>query len=236
MKILSFSFAIVSCLSLGGCLSSKKSGVDDLENGKYKNISRKNEPVWVSFEDTVLKIFAIQERKDGDVVDKQTETIFLFPLTNSSPGSGLKLLHSSFDLDIITIPFKFRFATAGFPAQLNTNFSGALYAGFRNDVYALGYKKNLFGEYQRRISHHGYGGGIFCGIGSTPMNPWVTLNATNIEYDGFVVITGIAAIAAINRFTFGIGGGIDHLMDKNRKLWIYTNKPWLGLTIGLNLN
>lgn len=151
------------------------------------------------------------------------------------PGA-LKLSTSSFDIDIITIPFKYRFPTQGFPAQLNTNFAGAFYGGSRKDIYSFGYKQNPFGDYRRMISHFGYGAGLFAGVGSTAMNPWVTLNRIDIEYDGFVLIAGAEGVIALNRFTFGIGLGADHLIDKNKKRWIYQNKPCLGLTIGLNLN
>jgi len=56
------------------------------------------------------------------------------------------------------------------------------------------------------------------------------------EYDGFLLMNGVAGLVAVNKLTFGLGLGIDHLLDKNKKYWIYNHKPWLGLTVGLNLN
>lgn len=229
MKLSLFTLSSLLLVFISGCYTPKETGSFTLESGRYKNIAESRTPVFVKFEDSLIRMFALSE--------KQNETIFLFPeIQSPSPTSPLKLLKPSFDLDIITIPFKYRFPTQAFPDQFNTNFSGAFYAGFRNDVYSFKYKENPLGEHHRMIAHYGYGAGVFTGLGSTAMNPWVTLGRINIEYDGFVIITGAESVIAVNNFTFGIGVGIDHLMDKNRKLWIYRGKPWIGLTIGLNLN
>ncbi len=57
-----------------------------------------------------------------------------------------------------------------------------------------------------------------------------------LEYDGFIFMNGVAGIVAVNRLTFGLGIGLDILLDKNKSYWIYQHKPWIGLTVGLNLN
>ena len=74
------------------------------------------------------------------------------------------------------------------------------------------------------------------GIGSTAMNPWVTLDRIPIEYEGVTWAKGLAAIAGLNNFTAGLALGWDHLLDKNNRLWIYQGKPWVGFVFGLNLN
>ncbi|MEJ7740732.1 MAG: hypothetical protein WKF97_25220 [Chitinophagaceae bacterium] len=68
------------------------------------------------------------------------------------------------------------------------------------------------------------------------MNPWVTNNQLTSEYDGAVVPYGVTALFAFNSFTSGVAIGIDHLLDRNRKFWIYRGRPWVGVTLGLNLN
>jgi hypothetical protein len=47
---------------------------------------------------------------------------------------------------------------------------------------------------------------------------------------------GIAGIIGINNFTLGLAVGFDNLLDKNKKVWVYQGKPWLGLAFGLNSN
>ena len=236
MKSSLICFLFIILASITGCNTLKKSISYPLENGRYKNISNDKSQVFVIFEDSLIKLFSLSKKKNSFFADKKSETTFLFSETQSHSPNALKLSIPSFDIDIITIPFKYRFPTKAFPEQLNTNFSGAFYSGARNDIYTFKYKQNPLGDHRRMISHFGYGAGLFAGVGSTAMNPWVTLNRIDIEYDGFVLIGGAEGVIALNRFTFGIGLGIDHLIDKNKKLWIYQGKPWLGLTIGLNLN
>jgi hypothetical protein len=86
------------------------------------------------------------------------------------------------------------------------------------------------------MNHFGYSIGFFGGLGATSMNPSVTNNLVTIEYDGVVITKGIAGLIGIGNLTFGAAVGLDHLMDKNRKAWIYQRKPWVGFTLGLNLN
>ncbi len=68
------------------------------------------------------------------------------------------------------------------------------------------------------------------------MNPFVTNNNVQYEYDGVVLTKGIAGMIGIGNLTFGAAIGLDHLMDKNHKVWTYQAKTWTGFTVGLNLN
>ncbi|MEJ7681528.1 MAG: hypothetical protein WKG06_27495 [Segetibacter sp.] len=47
---------------------------------------------------------------------------------------------------------------------------------------------------------------------------------------------GLAAIVGINNLSVGFLLGTDYLLDKNKRFWIYQGKPWLGLSVGLNIN
>ena len=40
---------------------------------------------------------------------------------------------ASFDVDFLTIPFKYRPRQNEFPRQFNTDLNGAIYAGYRNE-------------------------------------------------------------------------------------------------------
>jgi hypothetical protein len=143
---------------------------------------------------------------------------------------------TSFDIDFLTIPFKYRPVSNSLPAQFNTNLNGAVYIGFRNDIYRLWYKKTPLNNYIRQTTHYGFSVGLFSGFGGTAMNPWVTDDQISSEYDGLVWLKGIAGILGVNNFTIGLALGWDNLLDKNNKVWIYQSKPWLGLAFGLNLN
>jgi hypothetical protein len=89
---------------------------------------------------------------------------------------------------------------------------------------------------KRSITHIGYSVGFFSGFGTARIDEYDTEGALSYEYDGLVNLTGIAVIAAIDKLTAGLTIGVDHLLDKNSGLWINNAKPWIGLSLGLNLN
>lgn len=142
----------------------------------------------------------------------------------------------SFDLDFLTIPFKYRPPQADVPRQFNTHLNGAVYLGYRTDIYGLDNRRDPLGRYKQRLNHFGFSGGVFTGLGGTAMNPSVTSPAIDKEYDGFIWSKGIAGIIGFNNITAGLTLGWDHLLDPNRKAWINQGKLWLGLAFGLNLN
>jgi hypothetical protein len=228
-----FFYMYLFCI-LAGCGLLKENGTYELDNGRYKqSAAGKTQKVWVSFEDSVVRLYPLNNNNE---VKKSRPQTFSFNEVSEPGFTSLKLQKSSFDIDVITIPFKYRPSVKGFPNQLNTNFSGAVYAGLRNDFYHFNYRTNAIGENRRRINHFGISFGVFSGIGSSAINPWVTQRQVTSEYDGFLLMNGLAGLVAVNKLTFGLGLGIDHLLDKNKKYWIYRQKPWLGLTVGLNLN
>ncbi len=108
--------------------------------------------------------------------------------------------------------------------------------GYRTDTYVLHYKDSPLGISKRNITHFGFSFGGYMGMGGTAMNPWVTNDQIALEYDGVVWTKGLAGIIALNNFTTGLALGWDHLLDKNKKYWIYQGKPWIGFVFGLNLN
>lgn len=216
------------------CSVFKKNAGEELHNGVYDVMhpGGKNKRVYAEVRDNDFKIYPLSKNGLAD-----TTNILVWGrdefLQTKEP---LRLSKASFDVDVLTIPFKYRPSVMHFPPQLNTNFSGALYSGYRTDRYVVRYKKDPRNNYNRSENHFGYSVGAFSGFGSTAINPWVTENMVSSEYDGLVWMNGVAGIIAVNNFSFGFGLGIDNLLDKNRNLWIYKNKPWVGLTVGLNLN
>lgn len=68
------------------------------------------------------------------------------------------------------------------------------------------------------------------------MNPFVTQNQINYEYEGFALTSGVVGIYDAKKFNIGLAIGANLLLDENRKHWLYQHKPWLGLLFGFNLN
>ena len=231
--------SFICLLLVTSCKSFSESAKFELNNGYYKAREEggADRRVYVYTTEDTLVAFPIVRQNNIAVLDTSGRSALLFPRSIQGAARNSQTFHKySFDLDVLAIPFKYRFETAGEPRRLNTQFNGAVYAGFRTDRYKVDYEPTPLGIANRSIVHYGYSIGLFSGIGVEPINPWVTKDRYPGEYDGIVWLNGVAAIVGVNNFTFGLGVGVDHLLDRNREIWIYQGKPWLGLTLGLNLN
>ncbi|RRB06283.1 hypothetical protein [Larkinella rosea] len=142
---------------------------------------------------------------------------------------------TSFDTDLITIPFKYRIGQQRQPAELITSANAAVYMGLR---YDQGFQRNVFYHHQQRseIRSYSIGAGGLVGISATTIRPFSTANLVQDEYEGACLSYGLAAIFGYRTVSLGLALGYDYLLDKNRTIWMYQNKPWLGVTVGLNLN
>lgn len=215
-------------LILSGCATLKNNALHDLKDGMYQvRIENKNHDVYLDSEGDSIRI--------NDISSKISS---IFPLkTEAYLTLNQKLIKSSLDLDILTALFKIRTEVKNkIYTQLNANFNGNIYLGYRTDIYHIEYLKNPIGKFHRHINHFGFSGGFFLGLGNTAMTPTTTNNLITQEYDGILLQKGVAGIVAINNLTIGLSVGIDTLLDENKNVWLYQNKPWYGLMLGLNLN
>ena len=240
MGHLKFYFLLTAAtLLFSACQSLKQSSKYGFNEGFYKSrlFHKKIKSVYVLPGEDSIKVYSAKRLLNA-TADTNVSVKIAFP-ANEKPERFENYLfkQTSFDLDILSILLKYRPQVKGFPNQLNTSIlNGVLYLGYRTDLFHLHYKQNALRRYKREVSHYGFSIGVFTGIGASRIDPFVTLGALNIEYDGFVNPSGIAAILAMNKLSFSLALGVDHLLDKNRRVWIYQGKPWIGLGVGLNLN
>lgn len=151
------------------------------------------------------------------------------------PSKDEFFIQKSLDIDFTTILFKLRPATANLPPQMNTNFNGNLYVGYRLDRFQVHFTETPAGA--KKSNHHrAVTVGAFGGISSTFVSPWTTNFAIGDEYDGLVISRGVSSMVGINQLTVGVALGWDNLLGRDRHVWIYQRKPWLGLSLGLNIN
>lgn len=228
---------IISSLFITGCSvirpTPKTALVDGIYMQKKDTLKRK---VYVDIEEDVLRTHPTKLADQNLVIDSlSTSDFYPEQIREKSDGKSF-FSKQSFDVDFLTIPLKYRFARADVPPQLNTTLNGAVFLGYRIDKYVVSYKPDFLNRSLRNITHYGFSFGVFNGLGSTAMTPTNTFNAISQEYDGVVWNKGMAGILAVNNFTLGISLGIDNLLDKNKKVWIYESKPWVGIAFGLNLN
>ncbi len=230
MKLLSILPVILLLLLAPGCAPLDEIYSHDLNTG-ILNMKKPGAPV--------EKIF----------LQKKEDSLIVFPLDRSSPGFPNKIsvalehpagsfvnttfTKTSADFDLSTVVLKYRPARGGVPNQLNANVNGLLYTGFRKDYYRLLSRSTGYGDEESFVSHTGFDFGVFAGIGITPLNATVTDNAGAQEYDGIVLQKGFAVFGTYGRMSVGLSIGFDNLLDKNRSIWIYNNKPWFGLILGI---
>lgn len=230
---------LVAVLLLSSCSVVRHNPKYSFSDGAYTSnaFGKNTQKVYVDYEEEDIHVYPLRKTAPGYAVDTTTQKPVVFSeIINNHDDAYFLFRQNSFDIDFLTIPFKYRFRLGDMPRQFISSLSGGLYLGYRTDIYILHYPANILGKSSRHITHTGFSFGGFTGIGSTSMNPWVTNDRLQIEYEGIVWSKGVAGITALNNFTIGLALGWDHLLDRNRKDWIYQQKPWLGFVFGLNLN
>lgn len=229
---------LISCsMLLTNCGVFQKSAKKELNDGFYvQRINHQKKQVYVDIVEDNLRIHAAQKVNRQLIIDTTVKMLVFPKEMNGVYEETASFNKASFDIDFFTIPLKLRPGQKNVPTQLNANLNGAVYLGFRTDKYVLHYTPSPLRKSNRDINHFGFSLGAFTGLGNTFLSPTNTDNVLQQEYDGIVWSKGLAGIFAINHFTVGLALGFDNLLDKNKSIWIYESKPWLGLALGLNLN
>ena len=228
---------LIFIIFLSACQSIQQ--INQLQDGAYFSPRIKTHPDLKKLnEDIYEKKVLVQDLGDSIklIFLKKKDSSETYITFNPLQHKELKLRQVDFDIDIFTIPFKIRPATADFPPQLNSNFNAAVYVGRRYDYYRIYSKKETKHHFKRATQLMGFGYGGFIGIGSTAINANNTGNQVVKDYEGIVLDLGGALIYDARIFNIGFAVGVDHLIDGNNKAWIYQHKPWVGILFGLNLN
>ncbi len=225
------------CLIYCSCGTLKIAEKQDLDRSFYiKDTGKERNRVYIDVIGDSIRTYPTTTFDNSIVVDTLIPFKSYPPEIPAKANFNFTAIKHSFDIDFITIPLKLRFSEKNIPPQFNSNVNGAIYLGFRTDKYNIYYKINPLQMNERNLKHLGYSIGLFTGFGNTFISPTNTNYVTQHEYDGIVWSNGIAGIIGVNSLTIGLAFGFDKLLDENNTNWLYENKPWIGLGIGLNLN
>lgn len=219
-KIVTITFACT--LTILGCGTVRNSPRYELGDDYYEFWQKGGKYIkaFAYVEDDTIRIFADDDLKTPIPYNPKQDQFFL---------------KRSFDVDVMTVGFKYRPGMLKLPRQLNTDFNGNVFLGYRLDRFRIRSNETPVGL-RKSFQHGGLTVGGFFGIGSSAITPWTTNNLTTDEYNGFILSKGLALMIGLNTLTVGVGVGWDTLTDRDKDIWIYQNKPWYGLTVGLNLN
>ncbi|MDP4222817.1 MAG: hypothetical protein Q8868_05830 [Bacteroidota bacterium] len=234
------SIFLLTCCAFGifspGCVPFDKIYSHEFNSGYFnlKSSGLAPQKIYIDINGDSLSVYpVIQEGKEsipdksglrGTRIEKVLPGNFLY---------GSTFVKTSADVDLSTVILKFRPAAKGVASQLNSNVNGLFYIGFRKDFFRFKASASPVKEITPFIRHTGFDFGLFGGIGITPVNPTVTMNRTIQEYDGIVFQKGIAFFATYESLSVGIALGFDNLLNPDRKIWIYNQKPWLGIVLGI---
>jgi hypothetical protein len=224
---------IVVALLFCSCKVVEQSSLHGFESGHYlwKHEKGRTEKVYVDVTDKGAAIYPMRsfqpERPSASV-----------PLSGIVTNCAISesFVKKSLDIDITTIPLKYRSAVYGKPPQMQVDFNAAIYAGWRHDKYRIRGQKDPLGNCKVGVSARGFDVGLFAGPGTTKIGPFSTRDAVTREYDGFILQYGVAGFVESNIASFGIAVGFDHLFSPDRSAWIHNGKPWIGVIIGFALN
>ncbi len=233
-------FLLFAMASFSGCDMLHQSAKYSFTDGVYrtKKFSHDSRVYVLKVDDDTLTVFPVREFKDSTAIMTKQRVDYTSRQKKFKDNKVLHVFYKpSFDLDVMTIPINYRPPVFGYPNQLTNNFNGALYGGYRIDAYKLSYRRTPLNTYKQKIKHVGYSAGLFLGMGNAYIDAFSLRNPNYpYQYEGALLLTGVAANIAAGHFTIGIALGTDHLLDKNHSEWIYEGQPCIGFTVGLNLN
>lgn len=235
-KLLPAVLVISLCASCGVVKESMTHGLVD---GYYRHhpTAGPSQRVYLRVEADSITAYAVARTTAGRVIDTTVYSTYrLAPLEMASPRGANTFVKHGWDLDLVYALLKYRPATAGVPPQLNTDLNGSLYAGYKTERYTLDRTRDPLGRQHSTVRNVGFDVGGFIGLGATAMNAFVTQDPIPLDYTGMVLTSGVGCFTSIGGLGFGITCGFDHLLDEYGDRWIYQDRPWLGLSIGVNLN
>jgi len=234
-KVTSFFVFMICCSSIvfTSCSTIEKASQHGFNSGYYKmDVGEKPENVYVDVSEEKIDVYNIE---NNTVENKLYQSIPLI-INDSTQISPIKFSKQSPDLDITTIFFKYRPSVYNLPAQLTTDLNVALYAGWRYDNYYIRSKTDPLNRKVLKINNFGYDFGVFAGPGTTLICPFTTNNQTSNEYNGMIFQSGVAGFIESDIASFGVAIGFDYLLNNDRNIWIYNNKPWVGFIVGIAFN
>lgn len=210
-----------------------------------KTITRPLQAVLYQQQDTLYAEFIAASLpppdKDPTTLD-QTDSLAIFfvhykptlkKLQDKSPW--FRYQTTGLDVDLFTLPFKYRFATAGQPSQLDDKLNVGVHVGYR---YDFGRHRTVYFRHHQyeQLATFSVGLGGFLCVAPATVTSFSTSGQVQDDYQGLGINYGLATTFSYGSVSAGLAVGVERLATPDRAVWIYENKPWVGVTIGLNLN
>jgi hypothetical protein len=219
---------------LSSCSTLERASLHGLNDGFYqlKSDSAEKQAVYLDVLEDNITVYPAANKQP------QSQPTLTIPLetTDNIPFQRITFKKQGLDIDISSVLMKYRPSIGELPAQLTTDLNLALYAGWRFDFYPVEHRKDPLNRSYAKIGNRGFDFGFFAGPGTTLISPFTTGNKRSNEYNAMIIQGGFAGFIETNMASFGLAFGYDYLLSPDRNNWIYQNKPWVGLVVGVALN
>ena len=228
---------ILTALLSAGCVSMGKIGRHNFESGYYELKTTGNKPqrIYAEIIEDSLIVYPVKKEGNKEYPDSFTSNgARISRIKSDSYFYNSCFRTNTLDIDLTTILFKSRHSMDDVPNQFSADLDFAVYLGFRKDFYKIVSPAHHFHEEKSFVRQTGFDLGVFAGIGSSPVNPTVTNNRITQQYDAMIFQKGFAGFFSFSKMSVGLAVGFDNLLDKNKSLWIYNQKPYLGLIISVS--
>lgn len=237
MRFLRFFILGIAILMSCSCVPVEKIARHEFDSGFYNLKRPGNDPskVYTTVVEDSITVYPVTTVGKNEVPDNTSfKGIRINNINEGNEFYKSSFINKSIDIDLTTVILKYRPPLGDVPNQLSSNINAAIYFGIRKDFYKLIPYKSPLGDETSYVRQIGFDAGIFAGLGITFMNPTVTLNAITQEYDGMVFQKGVAGFVTFDNMSIGVALGFDNLLDENKNSWIYNQKPYLGIVIGIS--
>ena len=136
----------------------------------------------------------------------------------------------------LSVALKFRPKVTGqdaLPSTVESGFNPALAFGYQYRLNRYSPQKNAFGN---NVLSLGFTGGLFAGVSAIGLKSANTSGA-DLEVDRSVPAAslGIFGLVGFDRINIGFAVGFDHAFGNRSDDWLYQNKSWFGVSVGLDL-
>jgi hypothetical protein len=236
MKALSLLSGVFVLALAAGCAPFDKIYSHEFSSGyfKLKSPGTTPEKVYLTRTEDSLTVYSLIPDNKPKMPDiSRSKGIRISSVIPGSYMYNSTFVKTSLDVDLSTVLIKFRPAVANVQPQLTANVNGVIYAGFRKDFFRIKTSYSTLNVASTFVRHTGFDCGFFAGIGTSFINPTVTQNKTVQEYDGIVFQKGFSVFGTFENMSVGLAIGFDNLLDDNKNIWIYNNRPWIGLVLGI---
>ncbi len=145
----------------------------------------------------------------------------------------LRIPIRSFRISTLAIPIKYRGSQDSIPETISTNiFNGAISFSF-----SYGKESYFINNDRERSRQHFFDTGLFFGFTQITLNKSNTDNSNaDIRFGNQGAFSlGVSHHISLNNVNFTFAAGIDHGITYESQFWVYQNRPWIGIGLGVDI-